>query len=57
MTSCPSLVTRGTYERFDLSHRANRRHHGSSLISWIALGDGDGDFGELLKELAGPGLV
>jgi hypothetical protein len=48
MTSCPSLVTRGTYERFDLSHRANRRHHGSSLISWIALGDGDGDgdFGE-----------
>ena len=34
-----SQATRGTYERLDLSDRTNRRHHGNSIISRIALGE------------------
>ena len=41
--------TRGTYERLDLSHRTNRRHHGNSVISWIALGARDADFRDARK--------
>jgi hypothetical protein len=36
MTPPLSLAARATYERLDLSHRANRGHHGNSVFSWIA---------------------
>ena len=41
--------TRGTYERLDLSHRTNRRHHGNSVIPRIALGARDADFRDARK--------
>jgi hypothetical protein len=37
MTLRLSLVTRGTDEWLDLSHRTNRRHHGNPVISRFAL--------------------
>ena len=49
MTPRLSQATRGTYERLDLSHRTYRRHHGNSVISRLALGACDADFGDARK--------
>jgi hypothetical protein len=44
MTPRLSQATRDTYERLDLSHRTDRRHHGNSVLSRLALGACDADF-------------
>ena len=56
MTPRLSQATGGTYERLDLSHRTNRRHHGNSVISRFALRRSEMPISETPETIVTPGF-